>query len=96
MRDAARALAKKHGVPFRFVECTAPDDVCRRRLEKRATETHVSDGRLAIFDAFAARWEPPLELPPEELVVLDTTRPEGECLAAVRTRIDTWPLGLTG
>ncbi len=96
MRDAGHALAVKYGVQFRFIECRAPDEVCRKRLEKRATETHVSDGRLEVFDAFAAKWEPPREIADGELIVLDTTKPEAECLASVRAHVDTWPLGLTG
>jgi len=96
MRRAARELAARHGVPFRFVECRAPEGTCRERLARRERETHVSDGRVAIFDAFAARYEPPRELPPEELLVLDTTRSLPETLAALRAHLDTWPLGLAG
>ncbi|HEX4515925.1 MAG TPA: AAA family ATPase [Polyangiaceae bacterium] len=96
MRASARALARRHGAPFHFVECRAPHDVCRARLLKRATQTRVSDGRVAIFDAFASKWEAPREILPEELVVLDTTRSEIEQLAVLRSNIDVWPLGLAG
>jgi aminoglycoside phosphotransferase family enzyme/predicted kinase len=96
MRASARAIARKHGVPFHFIECRAPRDVCRARLVKRATETHVSDGRVAIFDSFASKWEAPREISPDELVVLDTTRSEIEQLAMLRASIDVWPLGLAG
>lgn len=96
MRRAARELAARRGVPFRFVECRAPAALCRERLVQRAREEHVSDGRLEVFDAFAARYEPPDELSRGELVVLDTSRPEGETLANLRARLDTWPLGLAG
>ena len=96
MRASVRALARKHGVPFHFIECRAPRDVCRARLVKRASEAHVSDGRIAIFDAFASKWEPPREISPDELVVLDTTRSEIEQLAVLRASIDVWPLGLAG
>jgi predicted kinase len=96
MRAAARILARKHGVPFHFVECRAPREVCRARLVKRATETHVSDGRVEIFDAFASKWVPSREVSPDELVLLDTTRSEIEQLALLRASIDVWPLGLVG
>jgi aminoglycoside phosphotransferase family enzyme/predicted kinase len=96
MRMAARDLALRHGVPFRFVECRAPADVCRERLVRRQRETHVSDGRLAIFDAFAARYEPPREVRLDEILVLDTTRPQPETIATLRAHLDTWPLGLAG
>ncbi len=95
MRIAARGLAAKYRVPFRFVECRAPAEVCRGRLAQRARDTErVSDGRTAIYDAFAARWEPSTEVPREELIVVDTTRPEGETMAKLRSRLDVWPLGL--
>jgi aminoglycoside phosphotransferase family enzyme/predicted kinase len=96
MRAAARALARKHGVPFRFVECQSDLATCRARLERRERERTVSDGRLAILDSFAARWEPVVELPGEnkdEHVVLDTTMPLEETIRRVRERLETWPLG---
>ena len=96
MRRAARELAARHGVTFWFVECRAPAEVCRERLTLREREEPVSDGRAAIWDAFAARWEPATEIPDEEHVVLDTTRPEGETLANLRARLSGWPLGLAG
>jgi aminoglycoside phosphotransferase family enzyme/predicted kinase len=96
MRRAARDVAARHGVPFCLVECRAPPEVCRERLVRRAREEHVSDGRLAVFDAFAARYEPPREVPSEELLVVDTTRPLADTLAALRGRLATWPLGLAG
>ncbi len=96
MRASARALAQRHGVPFHFVECRAPRDVCLARLVRRATETHVSDGRVAIFDAFASKWEAAREISPDELVILDTTRSEIEQLAVLRSHIDVWPIGLAG
>jgi aminoglycoside phosphotransferase family enzyme/predicted kinase len=94
MRVAARGLAGRAGVPFRFVECRASAAVCRARLEARALRPTVSDGRLEIFDAFKARFEPAAELWPEEHVVLDTERPLPESLAALRARLDIWPQGL--
>ena len=96
MRRAARVLAVRHDVPFRLVECHAPVEVCRARLEERARGTSVSDGRLAIFDDFCARFEAMTELRADEHLVLDTTRPLDETMRRVRDRIATWPLGLTG
>ncbi len=71
-RAAARDLARSEGVPFTFFECRAPATVSLRRLRRRARENGVSDGRLEIFDAVAARWEPVEELASNEHVVLDT------------------------
>lgn len=95
MRRAARDLAAEHGVPFLMVECRARPEVCRARLEQRERETSVSDGRLAIFDAFCARVEPASELPADERLVVDTERPLDETLAVLDAHLRTWPAGLT-
>jgi len=95
MRAAARALADSFGVPFRFVECRADAATCRARLVARANTAAVSDGRLEIFDDFVARFEPPTELPENERTVLDTTGSADESMATLRSRVETWPVGLT-
>jgi predicted kinase len=93
MRGDARALALRHGVPFRFVECRADAATCRARLERREREQSVSDGRLAVFDAFCARYEPVTEISHDEHVILDTTRPLEETIARAREHLAAWPLG---
>jgi predicted kinase len=95
-RDAARALAERHGLPFRFVECRAPAAVCRARLARRAHERGVSDGRLELFDDFCARWEPAAEVRPAEHLVLDSSRPLAHSLAELRRAVAVWPRGLAG
>ncbi len=95
LRRGARELAIKHGAPFLFVECQASPEACRERLRRREAETSVSDGRLAIFDAFRARVEPATELSAAERIVLDTERELGETLAILDERLGTWPPGLT-
>ncbi len=78
-RARARALAERAGVPFLFVECAAPPDVLRARLERRAaTGDTVSDGREAIFDAFVASFERVVELPHAQHVVWNTAHPHPE------------------
>ncbi len=95
-RDRARILASEAGVPFVFVECRAPIEVCRRRLEERARRPGVSDGRPEILDAFAARFEPVDELPPARHIVVDTTQPLDQNLETLRRSLAAWPEGLTG
>jgi aminoglycoside phosphotransferase family enzyme/predicted kinase len=94
MRHAARELAREFGAPFTFIDCRADAETCRSRLRAREHARGVSDGRLAVFDAFCARFEPVNELPPTELVVVDTTRPLDESLASVHARLEVWPAGL--
>jgi uncharacterized protein len=95
LRRAARELAREHGVPFLFVECRAHIDVCRERLVRREREASVSDGRLAIFDAFRARVVPAVELAASERVVVETDRPLEETMAVLDQHLRTWPAGLT-
>ena len=93
MRAAARALAEKHGTPFLMIECRAPAEVCRERLVAREQGTHVSDGRLQVFDDFIARFQAITELPAEEHLVLDTTAPVGAIGARLRGVLPAWPGG---
>ncbi len=85
-RSRARELAARHGVPFVFVECHAPEHICRARLHKRQERPSVSDGRLEIFDAFMASYEEVNELDPSQLLRVDTTEdlPSNLCALAAR------------
>jgi hypothetical protein len=95
MRLEAKRVAEGVGVPFRFVECRCDPEVCRARLRERARGPSVSDGRIEIFDAFLAKWEPVAELPPEEHLVIDTgERSLDENLSALQSRLPTWPEGI--
>jgi aminoglycoside phosphotransferase family enzyme/predicted kinase len=94
MRRAARDLAAEHGVPFVMVECRVRPETGRARLVRRERESSVSDGRLAIFDAFCARMEPVTELGVGEHLVMDTDRPLETTLAELDRHILTWPPGL--
>jgi len=91
MRAAARRVAERAGVPFRFVECRVDPEVCRARLKIRDLQTSVSDGRLEIFDDFLKRWEPVDELPAEEHLVVDTERPIEEVIDSLRGPLPVWP-----
>ena len=95
MRGAARELAVRHGVPFRFVECRVPADAARARLVEREKQGGVSDGRLAIFDAFCARFEPVRELPEGEHHAIDTTLPHETTIDQLRSYLDMWPRGFS-
>lgn len=94
MRRMARALAEKHRVPFRFVECRASAEVSRERLARREVEAGVSDARVSLLEDFRSHFEAPDEVDPAERTVLDTTRPLEESLARLRTVVQTWPAGL--
>lgn len=94
MRAQAQRLATEHGVPFTMVECRVDYDLAKERLRERAKHASVSDGRLEIFDDFVAKWQAVEELPAEQHLVLDTSRPLTETLVTLRARVQTWPDGL--
>jgi len=92
-RQQARALAERVGVPFVFVQCHAPREVCLARLEKREREGSVSDGRRAIWDDFARAVEPvmPGELLEGQHLAVDTTKSAAENIHALANHIGMWP-----
>lgn len=96
MRARARDLARAAGVPFRLVECRAPDEVCLARLAARAAGPSVSDGRAEIFEDFKRSFEPITELLPDEHLVLETQLPLEETRAALDEAVGAWPRGLAG
>lgn len=76
MRKAARRLARRHGVPFSFVECNAPRDLLLERLTRRGElAAHESDARVDLLDEFERRFERVDEIPSSEHLRLDTGRP---------------------
>jgi aminoglycoside phosphotransferase family enzyme/predicted kinase len=83
-RAAACQLAARCAVPFTLIECRVPDELARARLAERALAPSESDGRAQIFDDFARRYEPIVELAKAEHVVLDTSGSAEESLAALR------------
>jgi uncharacterized protein len=86
-RAKVRALAREHKVPFYFVECRAPAEVCKDRLVERAKGLSVSDGRLEIVEAFARSFEAVTELATSEHLTLDTTRELASCVDDLRRLI---------
>lgn len=72
-REAARDLARRHGVGFLFVECRPPLEVCRQRLEARENKATISDARADLLDTFVANYEAVTEVVPAEHLVIDTT-----------------------
>jgi uncharacterized protein len=86
-RARIRDLAKQAGVPFYFVECRSPVAVCKSRLLERAKAPSVSDGRVGMFDAFAASFQAVTELTAAQHVVVDTTRELSLNMADLRRRI---------
>jgi len=93
-RQAASELARASNVPIRFVECRVNAAVARERLVRRERQNAISDGRLAIFEDFCARFEPMSELARGEHFVVDSSGEPARTLDAVRAHVSTWPRGL--
>ncbi len=76
MRGAASNLARRHGVPFTMIECTAPRDMIRERLAARGRSAAAeSDARSELFDEFEQHFEAMDELLASEHQQFDTSRP---------------------
>lgn len=57
-RESAHDLAVRTGARFRLIECTAPDTLARKRLEKRSIKAdEPSDGRWEVFKIQEADFE---------------------------------------
>jgi aminoglycoside phosphotransferase family enzyme/predicted kinase len=83
-REPFLRLAREAGERLLVVECSAPGEVVRERQARRDAESwSTSEGRWEIYLAQKQRYEYPDELPASERLVLDTTRPLAELIAAV-------------
>ena len=87
-RDAARALARRMNVPFRFVECRVDSDTQRTRLAERDSEEEEDDAWLAIARDFDESFVPPDELAIGERITVDTSGPIADSVAYVLDALD--------
>jgi aminoglycoside phosphotransferase family enzyme/predicted kinase len=89
LRQGFVELSGRHGAAPLFVECTCSRELVEDRLRERAQGPSISDGRLAIYDGFVARFEPLDELGPGQHLRVDTSAPLEHSLAAVRERLQS-------
>ncbi len=81
-------MAKAHGAKCLFVQCEAPEQEIKRRIEDRLKrQGEVSDARWQTYLKMRETFEPPEELSSEQLVVTDTTRAEEQILRDVLLRL---------
>ena len=81
-RDALRTALRAAGIPYVFVELTAPDAVLRHRLSDRGPEA-VSDARLDDFDTLMARYDAPTALEDPRHLRIRTDRSEEDTTTAI-------------
>ena len=80
-RLRAAEVAKRWNAGLFVVECVAPEEVVKERLDARqAARTDPSDGRWELYIAQKADFERVTEIPAEMHLVVDTARPPEECL----------------
>lgn len=87
-RDAARAVARRAGVPILFVESTCPEDEVRRRLAERARRgDDASDADWEIYQQQRMRYEAFANDETRERVVTDTSASRAILLAGIEERL---------
>ncbi|HEY0714388.1 MAG TPA: AAA family ATPase [Polyangia bacterium] len=95
-RAKARALARTHGARFLFVEVTCDEATLQARLVTRATQSSESDADAAVLAKIRNQFTPPVELPPDERLVVDGRAPVATSvepvLGAIRRLLCRTPL----
>ena len=91
-RAAARALARRHGVPFLFVECRVDPETQRERLSQRDAQWDDDPGAWAAIAAdLAERFVLPTDIAEDERIEVDTSADLEAPLEQVLSRL-TGPL----
>ncbi len=86
-RRRARDLAAARDTGFLFVETYCDQATLRARLRARAARPSESDADERVLDQLRGQWVPPDELPEDERLSLEGSRPLPELVAAVEPRI---------
>ena len=87
-RDAARALAQRHGVPFLLVECRCEEAEVRRRLQRRVEKGRgASDADWNVYVEQRRRFEAVAADEEADHLVLDTEAPANELAPRIETEL---------
>ncbi len=87
-RLKAKALAQETGADFFILECTLDEESVRKRLEERLKKGSVSDGRWEVYESQKKVFEPVVEVPPQNHVIIDTSVPVEEAVKYALERIE--------
>ncbi len=82
-RQEALRLADEMDANIFFVECTAPENVLKKRLIRRERENGVSDARIKHFEAIRNGFEPLDDILPDQHIVLNTQQALDECISRI-------------
>ena len=85
-RQKAKKLVEENNADSFILECTLDERIIKQRLEKRLDS--VSDGRWEIFEPQKKRFEPVVEAPEANHVIIDTSVPVEEVIKQVSRKIN--------
>lgn len=79
-RQQAMEAASSSGADFFIIECVCPEDIVRKRLDLRLSDTgEASDGRWEIYLAQKKTFDEITEIPARLHIILDTSQTPEEC-----------------
>jgi hypothetical protein len=87
-RLAAGRLAVEAGADFLVLECALDENTTKKRLQERSRKASVSDGRWEIYEPQKKKFEPVVEIAAPNRVIIDTSKPVGESIKQILSRID--------
>lgn len=87
-RERARKITEETGASFFILECILEESMVKQRLEQRLKEGSVSDGRWEIYEVQKGWFEPVVEVPEENHVIIDTALPVEEITRQVLEKIE--------
>ncbi|GBD07110.1 tRNA dimethylallyltransferase [bacterium HR21] len=87
LRDFFRHMAARANARLLFVELSAPMEVLRQRVAGRRGKAVDSDAGIREFERLAPRYEPPEELPSEQLLTCQATVPSEELCATILSEL---------
>ena len=86
-RQKTKNLAQETNADFFILECTLDKNQIKQRLKRRLEEGTVSDGRWEIFESQKKIFEPVVEVPPQNHVIIDASNPVNENIEQILDKI---------
>jgi len=87
-RLKAKELAKETSADFFIIECTLDKESIKQRLAQRLEQGSTSDGRWEIYAPQKRAFDPVVEMPPQNHVIIDTSQSIDKSIREVLDKID--------
>ncbi|MDO8578466.1 MAG: AAA family ATPase [Dehalococcoidales bacterium] len=87
-RQKAQNMAQETNADYFVLECSLDEDQIRQRLTRRLVEGTVSDGRWEIFESQKKSFDPVVEIPTKNHVIMDASKPVSENIKQVLGTIE--------